>query len=609
MPPITQEGQRAKGRIAEFRQNINNGATPAQARATVRQIEAGPTGMATGATPAAIRTNNPTIASPNPSPFKIQTPETVNPATLQNAPGRTEVFARRDQLQAQTDQKNQLNTDYTNLTNRISAPLSATPFQNPQQFIEETLLRRPTESSNALNERTQTQAQGFRNLATDLQNIRQQTRDELGVVDLQANLAETRNRIAERTTQLRQNLRDFETNAQRRGVAREFVNSEKAKVQADAAAELADLAIIESAQAGNLEMAQKDIDRAVDAKIQAFQFENAAIETEIERLKTINTEEADARSEQLQIALNERTRNIEQAVADEKQKLTFLSEAAANGADQGTLEAIRKATNVGEAALMAGPFIGRLDRMKSQADVAQGWAGLKLRQDEFNLAKQKYENEANDFGTGTITMSDGQKAVVDEDGSLVPISEIDFNNPTQVDALPVGSLTKAVLQGFAKTKDFTPTQKGEIMAELQKIGFNPNTYITNKLNGLVQSWMAVPESSKGYVEGLKFWESKTNEDVAGFESQKTLLTREIARLFDVGVLSDQDVASYKDAMPSRQDADLQVVLRKAGGISGAATGKNTEGVGKYVQLPDGRTAITGLDGNTLLDPATGKPLE
>jgi hypothetical protein len=246
---------------------------------------------------------------------------------------------------------------------------------------------------------------------------------------------------------------------------------------------------------------------------------------------------------------------------------------------------------------------------QSRASIAQSWAGLQLRQDELDFAKTKYENEQNDFGTGTITISDGQKAVVNEDGTLTPISEIDFNNPAQVDALPVGSLTKAVLQGYAKTKDFTPTQKAEIMSELQQIGFNPNTYITNKLNSLIQSWMAVPESSKGYFQGLKFWESKTNEDVAGFESQKTLLTREIARLFDVGVLSDQDVASYKDAMPSRQDSDLQVVLRKAGGISGAATGRNTEGVGKYVELPDGRKAIIGLDGNTLLDPATGKPLE
>lgn len=42
MPPIiTKEGQRAKGRLAEFRENINNGATATQARANVRAVEAG----------------------------------------------------------------------------------------------------------------------------------------------------------------------------------------------------------------------------------------------------------------------------------------------------------------------------------------------------------------------------------------------------------------------------------------------------------------------------------------------------------------------------------------------------------------------------------------
>jgi len=41
-PTITPEGQAAANRIKEFRQNIDNGATAKEARATVRQIEAGP---------------------------------------------------------------------------------------------------------------------------------------------------------------------------------------------------------------------------------------------------------------------------------------------------------------------------------------------------------------------------------------------------------------------------------------------------------------------------------------------------------------------------------------------------------------------------------------
>lgn len=345
-------------------------------------------GLATSATPASIP--SPTVQT-SPTPFRINTPDTINPATLQNAPGRTEVFAARDQMQAQADQRNQLSTDYTNLTKRINSPLSASPFQNPQAFIEETLLRRPTQTQDSLTERSNAQATGYRNLATDVQDTRQQVSDDLGVIDLQANLAETRNRIADRTVQLRTALRDFETNAERRGVAREFVDSEKNKVQADAAAELADLAIIESAQAGNLEMAQQDIDRAVGAKIQAFEFENAAIESEIKRLEAIDTKESQARSEQLQIALGERTRLIEQSVADEKQRLQFLSEAAANGADQGTLLAIQKSATPGEAALLAGPFIGRLDRQAKQANIAQSYASANASR----LQAQKTQAEIN----------------------------------------------------------------------------------------------------------------------------------------------------------------------------------------------------------------------
>jgi hypothetical protein len=448
-------------------------------------------------------------------------------------------------------------------------------------------------------------------MSGQLDTTRQNAVEQFALPELQQNLADTRNRIAERTNQLRTTLRDFETNAERRGVARQFVDAEKQKVQADAAAELADLAIIESAQAGNVAMAQEDIDRAVNAKIQAFEFENAAIQTEIQRLEAMDTRESQARSEQLQIALGERTRNIEQAVADEKQKLTYLSEAAANGADQGTLDAIRRATNVGEAAMMAGPFIGRLDRQAQLANTAQAWAGIQLRQDELDLARERFESESSTFGSGTVTTEDGQKAVITSDGTVTPISEIDFNNPEQIDALPVGDLTKAVMNGFAKTKDLTPTQKGQVIAELQQIGFNPNTYVVNKLNSLVETWAALPEDSRGYVQGLKFWESKTRPEVATFESQKQLLTREIARLFDVGVLSDQDVAAYKDAMPSRQDSSIDVVISKTAGIAGAAAGTNPQQAGKRIRLNDGtnREAIVGADGETLLDPLTGKPLE
>lgn len=520
-----------------------------------------------------------------------------------------DVMDTRANLESEANAKQQLNTDYANLTTRIGNTTLPSPFTNPEEAINRLLLRGTTDTQRQLDEKGQIQADTIRGFASDYTKAGTEARTQFGIPELQTGLAETRNRIAERQVKLRETLRDFETNAERRGVAREFVDSEKAKVQADAATELADLSIIENAQLGNLNEARAEVDDILAEKRQAFEFENSAIEAEIARLDKMDTREAEVRSEQLQIALQERTRNIETALANEKEQRGYLVDAAANGADQGTLMAIRNAKTPQEAAFLASPFIGKIDREQARASIAQSWSGLKLREDELALARDKFESESNEFGTGTVTMTDGTKAVVGTDGTITPVSEINFDDPSQVDALPVSNITKAVIQGIGKTKDLTPTQKGEVLSELQKIGFNPNTYIVNKLNGLVQTWANVPETSKGYVEGLKFWESKTNQDVAEFESQRTLLTREIARLFDVGVLSDQDVAAYKDAMPSRQDADLSIVLSKASGIAGAATGKNTEGVGKLVELPDGRKAIVGLDGDTLLDPATGKPLE
>lgn len=389
-PKITPAGMNARNSIAEVRQNVNLGATPQQARATLGQIKAGP------ATPMPVA--GPTVNKS--TGFTVPLPDTVPAEALNGNIGRTDVRGMRDTMEQNNLATEQFNTDYGNLMGRVQAPLQTTPFQNPQAFIEQTLLRRSTDTQNTLDQTRQGQADTLRGMGNELDTTRQNAVEQFALPELQQNLADTRNRIAERTNLLRTTIRDFETNAERRGVARQFVESEKQKVQADAASELADLAIIESAQAGNVAMAQEDIDRAVNAKLQSFEFENQAIQTEIKRLEAMDTRESQARSEQLQIALTERTRNIEQAVADEKQKLTYLSEAARNGADQGTLDAIRKATNVGEAAMMAGPFIGRLDRQQAEANLANTYSQISSRNlnDTISLAEKGDANAISELG-------------------------------------------------------------------------------------------------------------------------------------------------------------------------------------------------------------------
>jgi hypothetical protein len=190
--------------------------------------------------------------------------------------------------------------------------------------------------------------------------------------------------------------------------------------------------------------------------------------------------------------------------------------------------------------------------------------------------------------------------------------EISISSLADIDKLPVGDLTKSVIAGYAKLKELTPTQKAEVATELYKVGFNPNTYIMKKLNGLIALYSNVPENYVGAIQGFatpNFIASHVDEKVATFESARSVLTREIARLNDVGVLSDQDVASYENAMPSRRDNSIGIALGKVAGLAQTITGKGvSENVGKTGKLEDGRAYIVGYDGETLLDPKTGKEL-
>lgn len=370
-------------------------------------------------------------------------------------------------------------------------------------------------------------------------------------------------------------------------------------------------------QAGR-EVTQEDRENAV--RTAGIAAEAAVLQGNIETASTlINQAMSDYYSDR-QLQNQNMIQQLEyfQGVADDETAQLLEQEKRKYLEDQAKIENLKASI---ESALLSGASQSEVRQLSgsqlsddeklglAQMIVARGASEMRDREEELALARDLFESESTQFGSGTVTLDDGTKAVVTNDGLVTPVSQINFYDPAQVDALPVSDLTKAIISGIGKTKDLTPTQKGEVLSELQSVGFNPNTYIVNKLSSLVQTWAQLPDTSRGYVEGLKFWESKTDADVARFESQRMLLTREIARLFDVGVLSDQDVASYKDAMPSRQDSDISVVINKAAGIGGAATGTNTDKAGAYYRLPDGRTAVVGLDGETLLDPATGLPIE
>lgn len=476
-------------------------------------------------------------------------PKTVPAEALSGDNTIQDVFAKRNQMDTQNQQRLQLGTDYDNLLGRINAPLSSTPLSNPEAFINQTLLRQPTQTETQLSDAQRQQAQGFRDISTGIEQTRAQATEQFALPELQQQYAETQNRISERTVQLRQDIRDFEVNAEKRGVAREFVEDAKRKVQADAAAELADLSIIASAQQGNIQMAQESIDRSVEAKLQAFQFENAAIETEIKRLATIDSKEADARKEQLQIALQERNRNIEQAVADEKQRLQYLSEAAANGADQGTLMAIQKSKSPSEAALLAGPFIGRLDRQLQQAQLANTYSQISSRElnDTIALAEAGDVNAIAKLG---LTLPDNTKPTTD----LIAYAQ----QYAATGKIPTGMPKDISFGDVAEYAKDLPKPTGTLV--------NANTGVTDtslgqaekddmtRLYNIVQLTQKLKALDEERIGGVV---AGVTGKVFGSEAQNAYLTTrrsivdELARMQTGAALTNDEQAFYNDYLPGR----------------------------------------------------------
>jgi hypothetical protein len=144
------------------------------------------------------------------------------------------------------------------------------------------------------------------------------------------------------------------------------------------------------------------------------------------------------------------------------------------------------------------------------------------------------------------------------------VSTKNFDDQNYVNSLPISTISKAIISGYGTVKDLTPTDKKTVISELYKVGYEPKSYILDKLDTLVNLYEETPNKMKGLVQG--YTPSTLSEKAAAFESAKVVLTRQIARLYDVGMLSDQDVASYKEALPSRTDRNVNVVKSKVASL-------------------------------------------
>ena len=331
------------------------------------------------------------------SNFSVDLPGTFQSSDLAGDTTLSDVADFRSTEEAkQVGAQSQID-EFDTLLNRVSTDQPATAFSDPETFLNTMLLNRtPSEAEESQRELLDTSAERTGEFFGGIQDDISEAQERFGVAGRQESLATTRESIANRLKQMREDLRAFEVNAEQRGVAREFVQDAKRKLTADATAELADLSIIESAQLGNLEEARGLAQNVIDEKYRALEAENTQTEADLARLIPTLEGEAKDRAIQVQVALTERARKLEETKASEEAVRNFAITAASEGADQGTVSAIMNATSREQAQLLASPFIGKLDRLVQQSQLET------QRVQRENLQSQIDERGETGNGAGTL---------------------------------------------------------------------------------------------------------------------------------------------------------------------------------------------------------------
>lgn len=564
MPPVTQKpliseaGLKAKNSIAEARQQVNLGATPAEARATVRQVNAGPAPRL-----------NPTI------------PEVIPSTALAGNKTFEDVMDTRADLETQATAKQQLTDRIEGIGNRVNTTTTAS-FSDPDAIINRLALNRvPTETESQRAAKQASAVQGRRDYAGDIATARQELGTEYGLPDLTARKAEITTQYAERETKMNDDIKRLEENATKRGVPRQYVEAEKQKIKSDALEDLSNYAAIEAAISGSITEARSIINDSINDKKASFELENQAIQQEIDYLSTLVGEDNQREASQLQIALDERKRLQDAQLAKETAIKNYAADVAAEGADDGTINAILKSGTEEEALRYAAPFLGRTERIKSNLEIQ------KLRQDI------KAGDEIN-TPTGQSLIIPSFDEWLDQKGASEPMQpfspdqqrqmqkeyEEDLSIMTQANKVAsLSPLAREIVNNPKAYYDLTPSLRGEIFDEMAKKGVDTNMIITGKKKALPATQaesLAQASGVKADVEKLYTMLKELpgtgpisgrlqaldpyNAKRVAIEAQITRIVPGLARgIFnEVGVLTDSDVTRYRDTLANPNMTDAQI---------------------------------------------------
>lgn len=401
MPTINGQRVLANSPQAIAAQNARGGIDKVSNRERMGDVAGGTTGTTAAPELRSQRLTSmgisPTLAAPK---LNVDIPNVIPSTALSGGQTLEDLYTQRDNLQASADVQKGINEQITGLQGRIGAKASPI-YANTDEMINRLLLNRvPTSTEQARNTLASTASQNRRDYTTEFSTAREQLGQAYNLPTLQENLGKTREQYAAREVKMNEDLKRVEENALYRGVDRAFAEAEKNKIKSQALEDLANLATIEKAQAGNVAEAKDDINTIIDDKKEAFKLENDAIQADIDYLNTLVGEDNQRQAQQLQFALNERKAAQEKILADEKEIKGYMADAAANGADQGTIQAIMNATSPEEALRFAAPFIGKLDREAQAANLANIYNQIDSRNlnDTIKLAESGDQNAINKLG-------------------------------------------------------------------------------------------------------------------------------------------------------------------------------------------------------------------
>jgi len=341
-----------------------------------------------------------------------------------------------------------------------------------------------------------------------------------GVSDARTSLAETQGRKAERQVQLRNDLKALETTASERGVTREAAIDRRNQVNSDAYFDLANISIVESAQLGNLEQARTDAKELIDQQYNSYDAYIKQQQAELDYLKPTLTAEQKQQADIAQFNLDQYKQQLQDAKDAEQKKYDYLAEAAKNGAPNNVTDAILKATTQEEAARLAAPYIGLIDRqntyslMSERGNKASMEAYVPLNpEDKKTLLGQGFtQTELDDIPK---TVGDfGVQAVLDyyanDPKKLKAITEV-YNDPQKQKFLTPQFLTATFgassvdekAKAMGKSRDDYKRYFSSSSAEEKQINTEFATYLTGTLMPLIEQYRLSGLSDKEILAMMK----------------------------------------------------------------------------------------------------------